>query len=124
MGDLLLPGVPEMVSILDPTQHGNHLHVAVEELDVALLVVTMRCPAVVRVILGVHVESDGELLEVAHAYRLPALFTSLSQRQQQQGGEDCDDRDDHQQLDEGEENHIAREAPDFFHDCALPNTAI
>jgi len=52
------------------------------------------------VVLHVHHPGGAELLEIAQAARLPRLLTCPCEDGAQDGGQDRDDRDDHQQLDE------------------------
>ena len=50
----------------------------------------------------VHGDGQAELFEVADAGSGAGLFAGLGQCGQQHGGENCDDGDNHQQLDQGE----------------------
>jgi hypothetical protein len=56
----------------------------------------------VVVVIGVHGPGERELLEVADADGGAGAFLGPRQRGQEQAGKDRDDRDDDQQLDEGE----------------------
>ncbi len=48
------------------------------------------------------VQGQTDLLEIILALRLTGRFTGLLHCGQQQGDQDCDDRNDHQQFDQRE----------------------
>jgi hypothetical protein len=59
----------------------------------------------------VNQRSQGELLEVVHALDPPRCLAGGLDRRQQQRNQDADDRDDHQQLDQGETSSAAHGQP-------------
>ena len=54
----------------------------------------------VAVVRSVEGQTDSELFEVAAAVAASGFFPGQGQCGQEHGGQDCDDRNDHQQLDE------------------------
>ena len=56
----------------------------------------------VAVVIAIHVVADADLMLVAGALGLLALFPGAREHRDEQGRQDCDDGNDHQQLDERE----------------------
>src|SRR6266849_4073809 len=54
-----------------------------------------------RIVLGVHHHPDTHLFEIAEALRSLGLFFGPRQRRQEHRSEDGNNRDDHQQLNQG-----------------------
>jgi hypothetical protein len=61
----------------------------------------VRCWGNTRVVVGVHVVGDPDLLLVAGALDLGRLRLRPAQRREEHAGQDRDDGDDHQQFDQG-----------------------
>jgi hypothetical protein len=55
-----------------------------------------------RVIVAVHVQREQQLAFTVFAARAPGLFFGSGERRQQHGGQNRDDRDDHQEFDQRE----------------------
>lgn len=53
-------------------------------------------------IMGVHLDGEAELAEIAQALGDAGLLLGSRQGREQQASEDADDRDDHEQFDQGE----------------------
>jgi hypothetical protein len=53
-------------------------------------------------VLGIHLDGDTHLMEIADADGLPTGVSRPSERWQDQAREDRNDRDDHQKLDQRE----------------------
>ena len=52
-------------------------------------------------VIRVKLPGEANLFEVIDAFRFTALFLGLGKRDEQKGREDGDDRDDHEELDQG-----------------------
>ena len=72
------------------------------------------------VVIGVHVPTQGQLLLVSLTTRAGGQFLCLGQGWQQQGGQDGDDRDDNQQLNQGESHNWFNFHSAFNSSAVLP----
>ena len=62
----------------------------------------VRVRHVILIVVGVHMNSNEKLLLIVQAVGAMGLALGVGERRQQQRREDGDDRDDHQQFDQGE----------------------
>ena len=78
-------------------------------------VVAVGPHGVVVIVAGVHGGIGSELLDVVHALDRSGPFAGLLKRREQHGGEDGDDRDNHQKLDQRETTtfHDSSFAPQY-----------
>src|SRR5262249_23711582 len=80
------------------------LHARDPEPVIVALAFTRHDPGqhVLVVVLGVHAQTQADLLAVGEAGRATRLLPRLCEHREEDGGEDCNYSNNHEQLDEGE----------------------
>ena len=70
-------------------------------------------------IAGIHLKTQTNLLQIVSTVNTTCALTGLCNRRKQQGSQNTDDRDDHQELNEGKTPNLHVSQP-----CLHPTTSL